>query len=182
MKAQGFVKIDGQLKEIENIWVKVGLEYKTALEVSEKQSGQWEEKWAINRPVPIGTVIAWAGTAAEIPRGWFLCDGNNGTPDLIDRFIMGGISPGKTGGSETHSHTLSMEGEHTHTVARGGDHDHMSLTSGDFLSGYRYLTEKGAHTHSALNVSGNHNHGGTKEASNDPPYFHLAFIMKGEVG
>lgn len=29
----------------------------------------------------------WLGAMADIPDGWVLCDGNNGTPDLRDQFI-----------------------------------------------------------------------------------------------
>ena len=78
LKGQGFVKVTDQLKEIQNAWIKVGSKFKMVLEVSERRAGQWKEKWVVNRPVPIGTVIAWAGTQEEIPSGWYLCDGNNG--------------------------------------------------------------------------------------------------------
>ncbi|MBD2814856.1 tail fiber protein [Xenorhabdus sp. Flor] len=33
-------------------------------------------------------IMMFSGSA--IPQGWALCDGNNGTPNLIDRFILGG--------------------------------------------------------------------------------------------
>lgn len=36
-----------------------------------------------------GMVMMFAGTATEIPKGWALCDGSQGTPNLIDRFILG---------------------------------------------------------------------------------------------
>ena len=48
--------------------------------------------------IPPGTIVAWSGTG--IPSGWALCDGTNGTPNLIDRFIKGGSSNGATGGNE----------------------------------------------------------------------------------
>jgi len=34
-------------------------------------------------------ICVWAGPIAEIPAGWVLCDGNNSTPDLRDRFLLG---------------------------------------------------------------------------------------------
>ena len=37
--------------------------------------------------VPSGAICIWAGT--EVPYGWYLCNGENGTPDLRDRFVMG---------------------------------------------------------------------------------------------
>ena len=39
--------------------------------------------------VPIGGIIMWSGSIASIPSGYKLCDGNDGTPDLRDRFIVG---------------------------------------------------------------------------------------------
>ena len=53
---------------------------------------------------PIGGIIMWSGQVSNIPSGWKLCDGNNGTPDLRGRFIVGasasgGYDPGATGGS-----------------------------------------------------------------------------------
>ena len=38
---------------------------------------------------PIGTILAYTGRMDQIPRGWYLCDGSNGTPDLRDRFLEG---------------------------------------------------------------------------------------------
>jgi len=33
-------------------------------------------------PIPVGGIIMWSGTIANIPSGWALCNGSNGTPDL----------------------------------------------------------------------------------------------------
>ena len=38
---------------------------------------------------PIGAIIMFSGET--IPDGWLLCNGKNGTPNLIDRFILGGV-------------------------------------------------------------------------------------------
>ncbi len=55
--------------------------------------------------VPPGIIVAWSGVLSSIPSGWLLCDGNNGTPNLIDRFLQGittsSTNPGTTGGSHT---------------------------------------------------------------------------------
>jgi len=39
--------------------------------------------------VPIGTILPYAGSAANIPSGWYICDGSNGTPDLRGHFLEG---------------------------------------------------------------------------------------------
>lgn len=39
--------------------------------------------------VPTGGIILWSNTIGSIPSGYVICDGNNGTPDLRDRFVVG---------------------------------------------------------------------------------------------
>ena len=41
-----------------------------------------------------GMIIMWHGNIDTIPEGWYLCDGNNGTPDLIGKFIKAGEEEG----------------------------------------------------------------------------------------
>ncbi len=68
---------------------------------------------AIRAAVPAGTIALWSGAASAIPTGWALCDGQNGTPDLRGRFVVGAggdYAVGDTGGAATeelsaYSHT-----------------------------------------------------------------------------
>ena len=39
--------------------------------------------------VPRGGVILWHGSSDAIPKGWAICDGTQGTPDMRDSFIIG---------------------------------------------------------------------------------------------
>jgi hypothetical protein len=51
--------------------------------------------------VPAGGIIMWSGSIASIPAGYYICDGQNGTPDLRDRFVVGSgntYAVGNTGG------------------------------------------------------------------------------------
>jgi hypothetical protein len=64
-------------------------------------------------PIPTGTIVMWSGASDSIPDGWALCDGGNGTPDLVQRFVMGahpdGGQPdgtGKKGEASEHSHSV----------------------------------------------------------------------------
>lgn len=81
--------------------------------------------------VPTGIIVMWSGTVSNVPSGWALCDGNNGTPDLRDRFVVAAgssYSVDDTGGSDTvrldtehipdHSHAFSLfnQGAHVHGV------------------------------------------------------------------
>ena len=63
----------------------------------------------------------WSGTDAGVPANWALCDGTGGTPNLIDKFIVGrgsAYAADSTGGSAnavTVSHTHSTtESAHNH--------------------------------------------------------------------
>lgn len=58
--------------------------------------------------LPRGTILAWAAKTA-IPKGWVICDGNNGTPDLRNRALIGAVARadvGTTVGDSTHSHRV----------------------------------------------------------------------------
>jgi len=51
--------------------------------------------------VPNGAIIMWSGSVATIPDGFSLCNGENGTPDLRNRFVIGAggsYAVGATGG------------------------------------------------------------------------------------
>ena len=59
---------------------------------------------------PSRGIIAFSGTVDQIPAGWALCDGNNGTPDLRDRFIIGAggtYAVDATGGATSQTATIS---------------------------------------------------------------------------
>src|SRR5690554_5897142 len=58
----------------------------------------------LSNVVPTGGIILWSGPIANIPAGWALCNGDNGTPDLRNRFIVGAgstYSVGDTGGTDS---------------------------------------------------------------------------------
>ena len=46
--------------------------------------------------VETGSIVIWSGTIANIPTGWQLCDGTNGSPDLRDKFVVGAGYDGAT--------------------------------------------------------------------------------------
>jgi len=108
--------------------------------------------------IPSGLIAMWSGTNANIPSGWNLCDGNNGTPDLTDRFILGraaGTNTGSTGGANTVTLATGNLPAHTHdqgnlATGGGGDHSHnFNANTGN----------SGNHTHNGYTSNnGNHNH------------------------
>ncbi len=144
----------------------------------------------------------------DVPEGWLLCDGQNGTPNLKNRFIYGGNNIGVKGGSETvtlskdeipsHNHSnwnsvTSYSDSHSHRYNRSGN---PKVSSSNF--GYRgYNKGCGQRMANAFKYSGSsqtlftsdseakHKHtitisnqGGGKPHNNMPPYIVLAFIIK----
>ncbi len=92
---------------------------------------------------PIGLIQMWGGTIENIPLGWKLCDGNDGTPNLTDKFIVGAgdnYEVGNQGGSK----------EVALTEAQMPRHSHNGSTQ-----------DAGTHSHSiSINQAGNHSHSG----------------------
>jgi len=106
-----------------------------------------------------GLICEWSGSIVSIPDGWALCDGNNGTPDLRDKFVVGAGStyaPDATGGATTHTHDFTTDG-HTHTIPAGSD------------------IETG--THWGEDTNEKTDSGTTDPSSSLPPYYSLAYIM-----
>ena len=90
---------------------------------------------------PSGGIIMWSGTIANIPTGFVICDGTNGTPNLTDRFIVGSKTDsgathdiGDTGGANSLTLSSGQLPSHSHGVgnlaaATGGSHSHTGNTS-----------------------------------------------------
>ncbi len=65
-----------------------------------------------------GAIIKFSGAIVDIPAGWVLCDGNNGSPDLRDKFVIGAgntYAVDYSGGSLTHTHVIAQLG-HSHNL------------------------------------------------------------------
>jgi hypothetical protein len=110
-----------------------------------------------NYMVPSGLVALWSGSPASIPTGWVLCDGNNGTPDLRDRFVVGAAGSyavGATGGAVSHTHNVAMGGNATDAA---GAHTHALSGSTDAESGHTHSINPPSTTTSS---AGAHTHGG----------------------
>ena len=124
-----------------------------------------------NLPTPTafvsGMIILWSGATNAIPSGWVICDGNNSTPDLRDRFVVGAgnnYSVGATGGATTDSISVS--------VSISGTTGSPSATDMAGFPNAKNLAT-GSHTHS-FSGSGS----GSATVDTLPPYYALAYIMK----
>ena len=101
--------------------------------------------------VPSGGIIMWSGAVSSIPTGWALCDGNNGTPDLRDRFVVGAggsYSPDATGGADSVTLTEAQIPSHNHSMNSAGSHGHTGVTDVDSASG-SFKSEKSGYSDSS---------------------------------
>ena len=107
-----------------------------------------------------GMILFWCGAIADIPFRWHICDGTNGTPDLVNKLIVGAgnsYAVGAEGGSLTHTHAFTSN-LHGHWMT-GGAH---------FASGSGFSNATGP----------NYASGTTDNGSSLPPYHALTPIMK----
>lgn len=167
---------------------------------SKDSSSKFASTEWVNKLIPKGSIIMFSGLSSEIPDGWHICDGTNGTPNLIGRFIKASNASGDTGGSSTiqileenmpkHTHTFvgnqvttSEAGAHTHTI-RGkygksdNANDRNCLETGsetDLIT----TSQSGAHTHT-IDMSNTQlsYQGEGKPIEFEPLYYSLIYIMK----
>jgi len=119
--------------------------------------------------VPRGSIVMWSGSVTNLPTGWALCDGQNGTPDLRDRFVLG-FNPdapepimGEAGGAASHDHSVDIG--QFNTGSTGGNLGWAGIRSDWSIPG--------AHTHTV-----NPPATPTTTASHLPPFIRLGFIMR----
>ena len=147
-----------------------------------------------NGVVPIGGIIMWSGTVSTIPSNFKLCDGNNNTPNLTNKFIIGAISDQSVSGITTAATTIT--GSNTVT---GGDKDAVLASHTHGYQSANHPTATGPEqnqgggvedrttfnvdkttTSTGINASGTTKDDGSVSATNAnlPPYFALAYIMR----
>lgn len=151
--------------------------------------------------VPQGTILPWYGKLDEIPDGFYLCDGKNGTPDLRNRFIVGAGDAYKLadiGGENEVTLEAPQIGSHYHYWG----YEHPGNNSGSFIrqngntvlnasmlpvgagyeswngshysDGFRSMTSYTSNTITSLAVATE----AQKPHENRPPYYALFYIMK----
>lgn len=123
--------------------------------------------------VPSGVIVMWSGTASAIPSGWALCNGQNGTPDLRDRFVVGAGSTyavGAKGGEATHTLTVDEMPKHGHRIDSSMGKALINYSGGSFWAVEEMEVGSLLHNTDTSGSSSPHN--------NMPPYYALCYIMK----
>jgi len=137
--------------------------------------------------VPVkGDICLWTDDPANIPLGWKLCDGTNGTVDMRDRFVK---SPDtvpeipSTGGSNTHAHPGVI---HTHSTSTP-QHNHTgnlqtsydNKNAGVHNDGYRMYPVHGHDTLTSVSTK-TMSHGSAtttaEDSDNQPAYRTVVYI------
>lgn len=121
-----------------------------------------------NAFVPRGMIAIWHGTTTNIPPGWAICDGTNGTLDLRSRYVLGAGTSYTVGQNNTnnvisysapnipnHDHTASIPSSPTFpTEYQSGFHGHSTDT--DFP--HTHASDTIGHTHNYETYNQNHTH------------------------
>ena len=143
-----------------------------------------------------GMIILWSGAANAIPTGFVLCDGNNSTPDLRNRFVVGAgdsYSVNNTGGNSSVTLSESQLPSHNHSATSSVNdpgHHHEYIDQYVVINaGYRPwpannndCQQRNIDTTNAttgITVSTTIGNTGSGSAiENRPPYYALCYIMK----
>ena len=164
-------------------------------------STEWVQKY-IDNLLPSGSIIMFNGQADSIPNGWAICNGQNGTPNLIGKFVKASASAGEIGGKSEieltvdnlpkHSHSIpansgstSSNGSHLHTFI-GIDASTIEVQEGKGST----VVSKVSTTSQNTSSNGSHSHSVSVDGSNteyagsgtplkwEPTYYSLIYIMK----
>jgi len=123
-----------------------------------------------------GMIIMWNSSVASIPTGFVLCDGNNNTPDLRGRFVVGhhpsngDYDVDDTGGAEDVTLTIAQMPSHKHDTTV--DNTKLFPSNGQTSINFGGAGGYPATTFTMSNTGGGQSH------ENRPPYYALCYIMK----
>lgn len=130
----------------------------------------WDSHAGPRALMPKGIIAMWSGAMAAIPSGWQLCNGTNGTPNLLDRFIVSaasdaGLGTGVATGSNYGIGTVGGAQFQTLSTAQMPVHNHVANGSSDAQGSHAHgggTYAAGSHTHGAVtDAQGYHLHGGS---------------------
>ncbi len=124
-------------------------------------------------------IIAWTGAWDAIPKGWKICDGTLGTPDLRAEFTMSvpniSTDPATGDGSDTHTLVTAELDLHSHPIVDGAHQHPWGTVSSLHQSGGNSHRHSTTSTLAGVTI-GNAGSGDSHE--NRPAYFELVFIQR----
>jgi len=193
------IVLDSSGRVATEVWLTYGYYYKFVVKTSAGVTlGTYDNLYgiigvqaAVGTTIPTGMISLWYGSIGSVPTGWYLCDGTNGTPDLRDRFVVGGGSTyavGATGGSAnsivvSHTHTASS----TSTVTDPGHfHSYIQPAPGTTVQNINGTGQGAINSSTGSKTTGitvatstTVDTAGTSGTNaNLPPYYALAYVMK----
>lgn len=127
----------------------------------------------------------WSGTIEDIPAGWVICDGTNGTPNLKDKFVRSrglNYEAHGHGGTRYHNHTVNIATD-SHSHAGQAASANINLNSGDQVGAHPdhldWSDQGSGHEHQ-LNIDADiHKHTGLiSVGDHNPNYYTLCYVMK----
>lgn len=148
--------------------------------------------------LPVGSIIGFKGTDAQIPTGWKICDGGGGTTDFRDRFIIGAggaYALGWTGGPGAYNGTITPTGSVTvgaHTLITAEIPSHVHSYTEYYCpitgQGYNYsgtcahgVTSRSIPIGNQSSGGGSHGHTGSSISFTvvDPrPLYYALYLIK----
>lgn len=156
--------------------------------------------------VPKGTILPWYGSADNVPNGYAICNGQNGTPDLRGRFLVGvngnTYTLGSKGGEEKHqlindelpSQTANIDGVFVSGINYEYDYGENSMRKGTWgnLSACDFSVRFPGSDLDLINAVPRNSYnyflfktlksafslGNDQPHENRPPYFAVQYIIK----
>lgn len=107
--------------------------------------------------IPAGLIGLWYGLATEVPDGWDICNGTNGTPDLRDRIprcVNSSPIIGQSGGTNFTTMSNATMAPHNHPAgsnATNCPHYHNAQTA--YAPHGHYTQNTGNHQHQLYGIS-----------------------------
>lgn len=149
--------------------------------------------------MPIGAIMVWSGTDANVPSGWGICSGATygsiTSPDLRDKFVIGAgdtyavnatggaFSTAITGSFTVNSHTITSDELPYHTHSFTDRYARVGVTWGAYFANAAVgdLTYRTTYT-GYSGSGGGHDHTGNSITLNNltctPKYYSLYYIIK----
>lgn len=158
--------------------------------VSDTTSGLASDILSRMEKLPVGSIVPFVGNMGSIPAGWAVCDGNNGTIDLRDWFLIGTSDSGRIGATGGEREVTLNEGQmpqhrHLDPYCDNLDDGNMEVQIRNWRNqGFDVAVDQGQSNAGSGRTDYNSPRvytgwaGGNQPHNNMPPYKYVMFIQK----